>query len=447
MKTQKNIIITSAFFIALFVAVIACNKKFDQPAAPTDPTDLVANTTIKDLKAKHTVFGAYDTIDTDIVISGVVIANDKSGNIYKNLYLQDATGALTLLLDANSLYATYPVGRRVFVKCKGLHLSDYNRMIQLGVKAIISGSPSLEGIPGGLISKYLVGGSNNNTFNIKTVTVSQLTTNMQDENLGNLIQLENYEFIRGDTAKTFADISQYKNSANLTINDCSGSASAIIIRSSGYSNFASAKPPKGKGNIVAVYTTFGTTKQLVLRDTSDIKFKGERCNFYEEDFQSYPTSGNVIAGWRNIAETGDVLFRMSAFSGNIFPLVSAFASATLATTNISTWLVSPDITLPTGVSPKLTFTCSRRYPAGTFKVYVSTNFTGTNVSTATWNLITTVPAGSSNAFTPFDLFGPFNLATYAGQKINIGFRYEANAGTTPNTVGTYEPDDIKITRN
>ena len=60
-------------------------KKFDEPPYPTDP-NITANTTIKALKATHTVSGAYDLITTDKIIAGVVVADDKSGNLYKNLY-------------------------------------------------------------------------------------------------------------------------------------------------------------------------------------------------------------------------------------------------------------------------------------------------------------------------------------------------------------------------
>lgn len=453
MKNNKFLL---AFSVAIALAatiVVSCNKKFDEPpfngAAGSDP-NITANTTIKALKARHTVSGAYDDITTDVTISGVVIADDKSGNIYKQLYIQDSTGAITLLLEANSIYGTYPVGRRLFINCKGLTVTDLNGMIQLGIRATVNGIPSVQGILGSLISKYITGGSYNNPVTPKAVTFSQLGTNMQDPYLGTLIQLSNYEFGKGDTSRTFADTSQYKDYGQYTINDCSGTA-GILLRTSGYSNFGAVKLPKGNGTIAAIYTTYNTTSrqtpQLILRDTSDIKFTGPRCSLFEEDFNAYATTGTsaaVIPGWKNIMETGDVPYTLAAFSGSVFPKVSAFTSAAMPTTNISTWLISPDINLPTGTTPKLSFTCSRRYPAGTFKVYVSTNFTGANVSTATWTLITTVPAGTASAFTPFDLFGPFSLSTYVGQKINIGFRYEAPAGTAASAVGTYEPDDIKI---
>ncbi|MEI2750497.1 MAG: DUF5689 domain-containing protein [Ferruginibacter sp.] len=88
-----------------------------------------------DLKAYHTSPGTFDLITDDVIISGVVVANDKSGNFYKQLFIQDSTGAMQLLLDANSLYVTYPVGRKVYIKCKGLTLSDQNNNMATGCES------------------------------------------------------------------------------------------------------------------------------------------------------------------------------------------------------------------------------------------------------------------------------------------------------------------------
>jgi hypothetical protein len=154
-------LMTAVMMVVTTLTFSACKKNFDNPPGPADPS-IVANTSIKALKAMHTSAGAYDVITSDIIISGIVVADDKSGNFYKQLYIQDATGGLQILLDANSLYGSYPVGRRIFIKCKDLCISDYNRTMMLGVKALVSGSPSVEGIPANLISKYVIGGSLNN---------------------------------------------------------------------------------------------------------------------------------------------------------------------------------------------------------------------------------------------------------------------------------------------
>ncbi|MEQ1676368.1 MAG: DUF5689 domain-containing protein, partial [Chitinophagaceae bacterium] len=273
---QVNVWLGSLIILlAASVALTSCKKTFDQPAGPSDPS-LAPTHTIAQLKALHTAFGAFDVINTDIIISGVVVANDKSGNLYKELYIQDATGGINVLLDATGLYNSFPVGRKVFIKCNGLCISDYNRLVQIGVKATVGGVPSIQAIVSNLIDKYIVGGSLNNPVTPTVVTVSQLTTSMQDVNLGTLVQLNNYEFIPADTSKTFADTSAYKNSVNLNVRSC-GANSSIIIRSSGFANFAGVSAPNGNGTLYAIYTLFGTTKQLIIRDLDDVQFNNVRC--------------------------------------------------------------------------------------------------------------------------------------------------------------------------
>ncbi len=448
---NKQLIWLSSILAVVFAAIIitSCNKTFDEPPVFID-ANIPVTTTIKDLKATHNVAGAIDAITGDQVIAGIVVCDDKSGNYYKQIAIQDATGGLLVRMDASNLYTSYPVGRKVYIKLKGLYISDYGGVCQIGVlDNSTPGSPVLGTIPAALFDTYVFKGSVGNTITPKVITVAQLGTALQDPYQSTLIQLDNFEFSKGDTVGTYADPTKIASAVNYTVKSCGGES--IVLRSSSFSNFAGIKVAKGNGSLIAIAGAFGATKQLTIRDTSDVKFYGSRCSIFEEDFSSYASSGTaatVIPGWKNIMETGDVPYTMSVFGGNTFPKVSAFSSTVLATGNISSWLISPDITLPAGSTPKFSFSCSRRYPSGTFKLYVSSNFTGINVSTATWTLITTVPAAAAGAaFTPFDVFGPYSFAAYAGQKINFGFRYEAAAGTLPANVGTYEPDDIKISKN
>ena len=60
------------------MVVIACKKKFEDPPILGAP-GIVANTTIKDLKARFT--GARDTVGIfdDVIIEGIVVGDDRSG--------------------------------------------------------------------------------------------------------------------------------------------------------------------------------------------------------------------------------------------------------------------------------------------------------------------------------------------------------------------------------
>jgi len=266
-------------FLAAFV-ITSCNKKFDEPPVYTDP-GVTANTTIKQLRALSTGYGVFNEITTDIIISGQVVANDKSGNIYKEIYIQDTTAGIALQLDATGLYNSYPLGREVFVVCKGLYVANESGMIKLCVRAVINGAPSVSGIPGILIDNYVKRGKLGTPPAPKVVTIAQLNNDFQSM----LIQLENYQVTSADMGKTFADTSANKATQNINTQSCAGASSNIIVRTSGYANFAGQRLPQGNGTLTAIYTVFASnagfnsnpTKQLIIRDTSDMKFYGSRC--------------------------------------------------------------------------------------------------------------------------------------------------------------------------
>ncbi len=445
-------LMTAVMMVLTAVTFSACKKSFDNPPGAGDP-DIVANTSIKALKAMHTSSGAYDVITSDLIISGVVVADDKSGNLYKQLYIQDATGGLQILLDANSLYGTYPVGRKIFIRCKDLCISDYNGLMALGVKATVGGLPSQEGIPGNLISRYVLGGSINNPVVPKVVTLAQLGTNMQDQYLGTLIQLNGWEF--ADTTLTHSDTSAYKSTQNLDIKNCA--TEQVIIRTSAYANFAAKKVPGGNGNVVAVYTVFGATKQLIIRDENDVQLNGPRCNLFEEFFYRLRQPDNntdfAFPGWINIAPNAVANWKNSLFgsTGKVIK-VTAFGTNLSADT---AWAITPAIVIPAGSSPKFSFKTAYQFAVGPTKLhaFISTNYNGGDPNGATWVQLTNdaqIPGNTSvsntSSFSTLTSTGDISLSTYAGQTVRIAFKYVGSTTSSPARTTNFEIDDIQITR-
>jgi len=443
--------LTVVSLIASVGTFTACKKTFDNPPSASDP-DIVANTTIKALKSLHANSGAYDVISDNLIISGVVVADDKSGNLYKQLFIQDSTGGLQILLDANSLFGTYPVGRRIFIYCKDLCISDYNGTMELGVKAYVDGLPSLEGIPSGLISKYVVGGSLNNPVVPTVVNQNDLGTNMQDKYLGTLIQLDNYEF--EDTTLTYADTSVYKSTVNRYIKNCDGQS--IIIRNSAYANFAGRKQPGGNGSVVAIYTTFGTTKQLLLRSADDVHFDGARCNIFEEYFTILTTADNnqefAFPGWTNIAPNSSSVWKYTVFGSTGKAIkVSAFGSGIDKDTS---WLITPAIALPAGTTPKFSFSSAYQFAVGptSLHAFISTDYSaGADPNGSTWTQLTTdaniagnTATNNSGTYSSLVSTGLIDLTSYAGQTVHIAFKYMG--GTSPARTTNFEVDDIRITK-
>ncbi len=250
-------------FLALSLFMWSCvDQDFDEPPVPILP-DISANTTIADLKALHTIGEQDRLIEEDIIINGIVVANDRSGNFFKNIILQDETGGIELRLNATGLYNDFPVGREVFVWCKDLYIGDFNGVIQL------NGSEG-EGIEEVLIPRHVIAGEREEAVSPGIVAIDDLS----DDLISTLVQLENVQFEDSDVNVTYADATD-RLSVNLVIEDCNGSQ--IILRSSGFADFASELTPSGNGTLTAVYSVFGNTKQLYIRDLDDVIMNGDRC--------------------------------------------------------------------------------------------------------------------------------------------------------------------------
>ena len=273
---NRHQIYFSLFFLLVFsVSFNACKKGFDTPGNTGDP-GVVATVSIKDLKSRYTS-GAAVAVTDDQVIEGVVVCDDKSGNYYQQIAIQDATGGILLRLGSANLYNYYPVGRKIYVKLKGLYLGQYNGTLQLGAgidSAYISqGGVTL--LAFNLFDQHIIKGPLNQPITPVVVTASQLTTSLQDKYVSTLIRMEDVEFAATDTGKSYADLGQ---SGNRIVQACAAPGSnRITLRTSNYSNFAEVKVPAGNGGIVGVYSYFGSTKQLTIRDTSDVRFTNSRC--------------------------------------------------------------------------------------------------------------------------------------------------------------------------
>lgn len=296
-------IIPALLFMFTAVLAVSCKRTFSDPP-PAGAPDIVSNISIKDIKARYTS-GAPVLIADDAVIEGVVSCDDRSGNYYQQIALQDSTGGVLLRLAGNNLFNNYPVGRKIFVKLKGLYLGQYNGTLQFGggVDSAYISQGGVTLLASNLHDQHIVKGPLNQPLEPKVVTVSQLTTTLQDKYVSTLIKLVGYEFSSADRSKNYADDGF---SGNRIIQDCSNlSANKITLRTSNYSNFATLPVPQGNGEIIAVYSYFGSTKQLTIRDTTDVRFTNPRCPTASGDGQiNLGSSSPFLINFDNIGTAG-----------------------------------------------------------------------------------------------------------------------------------------------
>jgi hypothetical protein len=459
---RNSLFLSFAFLTTLaLVVIVACTRKFDVPPAYATPT-ITANTTIKALKALHTS-GGYDSISTNIIIRGIVVGDDKSGNIYKAIYLQDSTGGITVSLNRSYLYGDYPVGRELYIKCKGLWLSEYGKNIQLGyIDKSTPSNPASAGIPSSLFDNFLVKGTLGNTVTPRVVTIAQLNAAASKANSNpasdtlqsTLIQIKNVQF--QSPGLIYADTSANKLSVSRTIMDCGGSTT--VAYNSGYANFAGVPTPSGNGNLTAIYIPYRSTSELLVRDTTDLKFTGSRCSgiattYFSESFPSIVNNATIAAGqtsntWLNIAESGTAKCVGYVSGSTKMAKVTAFGVTPTGVTQTN-WFISPAITLQSGLTAlNLSFSCIDGYDNGaTLKVLVSTNYDGssTTPSTATWtDLGAAVPTGSTSGYSSSTTVN-VDLSAYQGKKVYLAFRYDGVSGGSGATkTTTYEFGSIVI---
>ncbi len=283
---MRNYLILSFLLIC-----IGCSPKYDRPS--TDAIDsLQSNMTIRQLKQLHAL-GKFEKIEQGAVIEGVVVADDKSGNFYQSIVLQDNTGGIVVRISGSSLYSSYPIGRKLFVKTKGLFLGDYGGTIQIGggIDSSLSYRTQLDGIAVGLIDKFIVKGSFNQVVVPRIVDPSQLTDGVLDTLQSTLVAIDNVQFGDADLSLKLADATKQVSAVSFILQNCNGSP--IVLRNSSYSTFANIDVPKGNGRLVGVFTLYNSDKQIVIRDTSDFVFNNSRCSLQLADTNRISTIRSV----------------------------------------------------------------------------------------------------------------------------------------------------------
>lgn len=165
---------------------------------------------------------------------------------------------------------------------------------------------------------------------------------------------------------------------------------------------------------------------------------------FAEDFAVGAVDNTVLnsTGWINYAQTGTALWKEQVYSGNAYAEFSSFQSGNAV--NIA-WLISPKINMDQHDQETLVFQSSQSYvssAANTLEVLVSTNFDGTNVTTATWTPVTATLPTTASPYFEFMKSGEVDLSQYTGN-ISIAFKV-TGSGTNTALDGSYQIDDIRV---
>lgn len=260
---MKNIRLIIAFLLmagSTFYLSSCVKGEFDEPPINIPTVDFEANTTIQELKESYS---GLKEITDDIIIKGIVTANDESGNLYKKMVIADETAAIELSIDQTNLATEYKLGQMVYVKCKGLYIGDYNNLIQLGY--LYNGD--IGRMPAVMIEGHIYRDSLPGAAPVpELITIGELGTPvLGDLRVSRLITINNVTF--AEIGEVFAP--QTADATDRTLMDQTGKS--LVVRTSKYADFSADTIPAGYGTVTGILSVYRTTWQLTLRDINDVK--------------------------------------------------------------------------------------------------------------------------------------------------------------------------------
>ncbi len=231
----------------LLLVLTACEKDPDQPPANT-PDEVMTLSGLRDMYNGQPIY-----FDDDISIYATVTMDESSGNIYREAYVQDATAAINLQMD---FAGEVSEDDSVRISLKGSTLSTFENMLQLD--SVLYGENYIRVGEGTPVEPQVV--------DIEDI----LEGGYQAE----LVKLEGVQFVAAELGNTFAD-AENQFSENRTLQDCDNNQ--IIVRTSGYADFAGEELPEGNGTLIGIVSQFRNDWQLLIRRLEEVDMEGERC--------------------------------------------------------------------------------------------------------------------------------------------------------------------------
>lgn len=410
------------------------------PASPYGNNSLREKNVISiaDLKTQFaTVINSdngYKLIDKDMMIKAVVTGNDVSGNIYNQVSVQDASGAIIIAINGSGLSGYLPVGQEILVNLKGLYIGSYKKLPQIGgVNTKLSdGSLGMGKIERAIWNEHFKilnpGEADASTVVPEEFDLTKLTdAAYMDANVGKLMTLKKVKFASANGKNVWAP--DDTNTSLELIDAETGkkiSSSNLVVRNSGYSKFANEVVPKGVFDITGIFTRYNNTWQIVLRSTDDLK--SVVLAYLSEPFDA--SQGNFTIDNIKLADGVEFVWKWASAAYGM--KASGYVNGSKQ--ELQSRLKSPAIDLKSAKSAKLMFDQAINFASDMkqeCKVQISTDG-------KTWTDLDVQGYPTENSWT--FVSSTADLTKYCGKTIYIGFLYSS----TPTSAPTWEVKNFAV---
>lgn len=279
MKLNK-IFLASAILCGQAFLLSSCDDELDRPPVIEPMATYQPNTTIAQLK--QTYWQADDNYYTpilttatgdSIIISGRVVSNDAAGNIYRQIVIEDETGAMDFSVTMNDINTKYYFGQEVRVNVTGMIIGKYAGLMRVG--AIYNGSIGRMDESQFTTHAQVNRLPNAALVDTTVVTLDELASyKSTTEGLirwqSRLIRLNDMTFPQGGrTTLGTPGSSANGGGTSVTLRDASGKT--IDVRTSNLCDLASLTVPTGTGSVTAILGYFGSNWQLTLLDAAGLE--------------------------------------------------------------------------------------------------------------------------------------------------------------------------------
>lgn len=427
-----------------------CSEDLEYPPLGYPTSNLKANMTILELKEKYwdSSKDNYCTLvdqnedGEDIIISGRVIGNDITGNIYQQLIIQDETAAVTISVTKSDIYKGYPLGEEVFVKMTGLYVGKYANLFQIGAAGTrTDGSPTTNRMNENTFDSHVERNGapepdKIQTFEFSIAQLQSMKNNVADQQKyqSQLVEIKDVSFVGGGS-ETWA--TQGSSGDNRYLQSATGQQ--LLVRNSGKSNFCIDKLPAGTGTVVGVLQWFSNDWQFVFRTNEDcFGFStGTEGPSAPADGLNETFTGGIPTSWTNTAVSGNAKWFYRDRDDNGSAEVTGY-NKTAGSDGFVSWLISPAVNLDKVAKKQLSFDSMVGYDGnGRIEAYILTDVDPTK-GTATKLNANNIPQ-PNNSWSDWKT-STVDLSGFSGV-VYIGFVYKAESGAS---YTTYRVDNVIV---
>ena len=232
---------------------------------------------------------SYATVTKDMQIKGYVTANDITGNIYNEVWIQDKTGAISLSISQGGICGYLPVGAEILIDLKGLSVGNYRKQPVIGTPyttVLTSGNNAGKEVTYvsrmnrmEWMSHFKITGNKQVIEPEVFAEGSAKTTWDLDADAGKLGTLKNVSFKNGsyyDSSKGQSVTVKYNDKA-VYAHDFNTSwylweqPTTVMLYNSPYCDFAARTLPQGKVNLTGILKRYDNNWEIILRSLDDVQ--------------------------------------------------------------------------------------------------------------------------------------------------------------------------------